>query len=107
MTFRPHIYRSQEIDIYGNYMEFMEREKENLMAGKDVEFNKFKKDVDVVLVKICGFNSDDLPDAAWYDYFDSGMSALDAIDCAIVDQWYDVPGLEEMYYAYVGQLEGV
>ena len=99
MTFRPHIYRSQEIDIYGNYMEFMEREKENLMAVKDV--------VDVVLVKICGFNSDDLPDAAWYDYFDSGMSALDAIDCAIVDQWYDVPGLEEMYYAYVGQLEGV
>jgi hypothetical protein len=88
-------------------MEFMEREKENLMAVKDVEFNKFKKDVDVLLVKICGFNSDDLPDAAWYDYFDSGMSALDAIDCAIVDQWYDVPGLEEMYYAYVGQLEGV
>jgi hypothetical protein len=88
-------------------MEFMEREKENLMAVKDVEFSKFKKDVDVLLVKICGFNSDDLPDAPWYDYFDSEMSALDAIDTAIVDQWFDMPGLEEMYYAYVGQLEGV
>ena len=77
------------------------------MAVKDVEFSKFKKDVDVLLVKICGLNSDDLPDAAWYDYFDSEMSALDAIDSAIMDQWYDVPGLEEMYYAYVGQLEGV
>ena len=107
MTFRPHIYRSQEIDNYGNYMEFMEREKENLMAVKDVEFSKFKKDVDVLLVKICGFNSDDLPDAPWYDYFDSEMSALDAIDTAIVDQWFDMPGLEEMYYAYVGQFEGV
>ena len=104
MTFRPHKYNAQEIDIYGNYMEFIKREEENRMSSKDVEFSKFKKNVDRILVSMFGLGSDDLPDATWYDYFDCELSPIEAIECAVSDSWWDVPGIEEQYDWYVSKV---
>ena len=70
MTFRQHIYKAWEVDIYGNLNDFSQRQKEARMSAKDVEFNKFKTaQVDRLLVKMVGLSSDDLTDATWYDRF--------------------------------------
>ena len=91
-------------DFYGDYYEHLEREKENRMSAKDVEFGKFKKDVNRILVAMCGLGCDDLPDATWYDYFDCELSPMDAIECAISDSWWDVPGMEEQYNWYMSKV---
>ena len=101
MTFKQHMYKSQEYNIYGDFMEFTKREEENRMSSKDVEFNKFKKNVDRILVTMCGLSSDDLPDATWYDYFDCELSPLAAIESAVSDSWWDEPGIEEQFNWYI------
>ena len=88
-------------DFYGDYFEHLAREKENHMSAKDVEFNKFKTDVDRLLVGMIGLSSDDLTDATWYDYFDSELSPVDAILCAVDDAWYDEPDLQDLIIAQV------
>ena len=88
-------------DFYGDYFEHLARAKENHMSAKDVEFSKFQKDVNRVLVSMCGLGADDLPDAAWYDYFDCGLSAVEAIESAICDSWWDISGIEEQYDWYM------
>ena len=93
-----------EEDINGDYYKHLEREKENLMSAKDVEFSKFKKDVNRILVAMCGLGCDDLPDAAWYDYFDCELSPIYAIECAISDSWWDISGIEEQYDWYVSKV---
>jgi hypothetical protein len=101
MTFRQHIYKAWEVDIYGNFNDFSQRQKEAFMSAKDVEFDKFKTDVDRLLVKMVGLTSDDLTDATWYDYFDSELSPVDTILCAVDDAWYDEPDLQDLIIAQV------
>ena len=101
MTFRQHIYKALEVDIYGNFNDFSQRQKETRMSAKDIEFNKFKTDVDRLLVKMVGLSSDDLTDATWYDYFDSELSPVDAILCAVDDAWYDEQDLQDLIIAQV------
>jgi len=48
-----------------------------------------------------GLTSDDLTDATWYDYFDSELSPVDAILCAVDDAWYDEPDLQDLIIAQV------
>ena len=91
----------EDFNIYDDYFEFSKREKENLMSAEDVEFNKFKTDVDRLLVSMVGLSSDDLPDATWYDYFDSELSPIDAILCAVDDAWYDEQDLQDLIIAQV------
>ena len=98
MTFRQHIYKSWEVDIYGNFDQFSKREKENRMSAEDIEFGKFKTYVDSLLVSMCGLTSDDLTDANWRDYFQSELSPADAILCAADDAWYDEPDLQEVIW---------
>lgn len=101
MTFKQHIYKALEVDIYGNFNYFSQKQKENLMSAKDVEFDKFKTDVDRLLVNMVGLTSDDLTDATWYDYFDSELSPVDAILCAADDAWYDEPDLQDLIQAQI------
>ena len=101
MTFRQHIYKALEVDIYGNFDQFSKREKENRMSAEDIEFGKFKKDVDSLLVSMCGLTSDDLTDATWRDYFQSELSPVNAILCAADDAWYDEPDLQEVIWDQV------
>ena len=91
----------EDFNIYDDYFQFSKREKENLMSAEDVEFNKFKTDVDRLLVSMVGLSSDDLPDATWYDYFDSELSPIDAILCAVDDAWYDEQDLQDLIIAQV------
>ena len=91
----------EDFQIFDDYFHFSKREKENLMSAEDVKFNEFKKDVDRLLVGMIGLSSDDLPDATWYDYFDSELSPIDAILCAVDDYWYDELDLADLIYAQV------
>ena len=91
----------EDFNIYDDYFQFSKREKENLMSAAEVEFNKFKTDVDRLLVSMIGLSSDDLTDATWYDYFDSELSPIDAILCAVDDAWYDEPDLQDLIIAQV------
>jgi hypothetical protein len=43
------------------------------MAPKD--FDSWKKQVDAILVRLCGMSSDDLPDYGYADAFENGCSA--------------------------------
>jgi|DEB0MinimDraft_6_1074348.scaffolds.fasta_scaffold145146_3 hypothetical protein len=65
------------------------------------DYNTWMKEVNKHLVRICGFTSDDLPDALWADYHDSELSPLEAIDSAIWDAWDDQDGMVELYDAYI------
>ena len=94
MTFQPHIYKSSNIDIYGNSKISCE---EVFMDESEKNFTQWKLAVDEQCVKSFGLSSDDLPDALWRDYFEDGMTAYNAIDCAVYDAWYDVPGMEELW----------
>ena len=71
------------------------------MSAEDVKFNQFKTDVDRLLVGMVGLTSDDLTDATWRDYFDSELSPIDAILCAVDDYWYDELDLADLIYAQV------
>ena len=82
-------------------MIFLVRQKEARMSAKDVEFNKFGHDVDRLLVKDIIRHFDDLTDATWYDYFDSELSPVDAILCAVDDAWYDEQDLQDLIIAQV------
>ena len=60
-------------------------------------FEIWLKQVDKILSKQVGFAHDDLPDALWADYYEDGLSPIEAIDAAVDDAWYDVEGLEELW----------
>ena len=67
------------------------------MGDKEMTFNKWLRQCDVVVSSKLGFGLHDLPDATWRDYFDDGLSPRDATDCAFDDQWGDeVPA--ELWY---------
>lgn len=89
----------EDFKIFDDYFHFSKREKEASMSAEDVKFNEFKKDVDRLLVGMIGLSSDDLPDATWYDYFDSELSPIDAILCAVDDAWYDEQDLQDLIVA--------
>ena len=60
------------------------------LRGETTRFDKWLKECDkVVSRKLGGIGLHDLPDAAWRDYFEDGLSPMDAADCAYDDQWYD------------------
>ena len=94
-------YLDKDFSIYTDFFSHTQRQKEALMSAAEVEFNKFKKDVDRLLVSMVGLSSDDLPDATWYDYFDSELSPIDAILCAVDDAWYDEQDLQDLIIAQV------
>ena len=89
----------EDFKIFDDYFHFSKREKEASMSAEDVKFNEFKKDVDRLLVGMIGLSSYDLPDATWYDYFDSELSPIDAILCAVDDAWYDEQDLQDLIVA--------
>jgi len=91
----------EDFKTFDDYFHFNKREKEALMSAEEVEFDKFKKDVDRLLVSMVGLTSDDLTDATWYDYFDSELSPIDAILCAVDDAWYDEQDLQDLIIAQV------
>ena len=91
----------EDFKIFDDYFQFTKREKENFMSAKDVEFSKFKTDVDRLLVGMVGVTSDDLPDATWRDYFDSELSPISAIECATDDYWYDELDLADLIHAQI------
>jgi hypothetical protein len=43
------------------------------MAPKD--FDSWKKQVDAILIRLCGMSSDDLPDYGYANAFENGCSA--------------------------------
>jgi hypothetical protein len=56
------------------------------------KFEKFMRRVDVVLVSKLGMGHGDLPDCAWYDYFEDGLTPSQACESAYVDMLNeDVP----------------
>lgn len=60
-------------------------------------FKTWLQQVDKICWKQLGQYHDDLPDALWADYYEDGLSPIEAIDCAVDDAWYDVYGLEELW----------
>jgi hypothetical protein len=50
-------------------------------------YEAFEKACDRKLQSIIGFGINDLADATWRDYYDAGMSPIDAIHCANDDAW--------------------
>ena len=66
----------------------------------DVEqdFAQWKTKVDNLCVMHFGLSSDDLPDAPWADYHHDNMSPRNAIDTAVIDAWWDMPEIEELWY---------
>jgi len=47
---------------------------------------------------------DDLNDAMWYDYFESELSPLEAIETARDDAWWDIPEMGAVYDTYVQRI---
>ncbi len=67
-------------------------------------YETWMKNVDVHLVKMCGMAHDDLNDAMWYDYFESELSPLEAIETALDDAWWDIPEMGAVYDTYVQRI---
>jgi hypothetical protein len=55
----------------------------------DNKFNEWLKKCDKIVSRKAGLGLDDLPDAMWRDYFDDGLTPIDATDSAYEDQWQD------------------
>lgn len=45
------------------------------MTNSKMTFEAFMEKVDSYIEDICGFNSEDMPDFNYYDYWESGMTA--------------------------------
>jgi hypothetical protein len=60
-------------------------------------FKAWKLSVDRHLVQLVGMTSDDMPDAAWYDYYECELHPLDAIANAADEMWDDMPGIEFLH----------
>ena len=68
-------------------------------------FRVWKKAVNAHLVRCFGLSSDDLPDAAWYDYFEDELDPVAAIECAIDDAWSDMGDMWTIWSEYaVGEM---
>ena len=61
-------------------------------------FGKWKRQVNKLCVAHFGLDSDMLPDAAWRDYHEDGMTPTEAIDCAVTDAWAGEPEIETLWY---------
>ena len=62
------------------------------------DFAEWKQTVNHLCMQYFGISSDDLPDAPWADYHHDNMSPVDAIDTAVIDAWWDMPEIEELWY---------
>ena len=62
------------------------------------DFTLWKTKVDNLCVKHFGLSSDDLPDAPWADYHHDNMTPTNAVDTAVIDAWWDMPEIEELWY---------
>ena len=62
------------------------------------DFAEWKRKVNHLCMQYFGISSDDLPDAPWADYHHDNMSPVDAIDTAVIDAWWDMPEIEELWY---------
>ena len=51
-------------------------------------FKEWMKLVDKALMSQCGLGYMDLADQTWHDWFDSGMSALEAAQMALEDEGF-------------------
>ena len=97
--FKIHRYKSDPIDIYGNYKEFTAREEKQMKVVNDTKFNTWKREVDQLCVAHFGLSTDDLPDAPWRDYHEDEQSPGEAISCALDDAWYDeYEEMEALWY---------
>ena len=56
-----------------------------LVNGKS--FGEFERECNRVLTNMAGLGIDDIEDATWRDYYESGMSPRAAIECANDDAW--------------------
>lgn len=62
------------------------------------DFGKWKAMVNQICVRHFGLSADDLPDASWADYHHDNMTPVDAVDCAVIDAWDDIPELQNLWY---------
>ena len=51
-------------------------------------FAQWKRKVNVECARLCGLTSDDLPDAAYWDMWDSGESPEDAAGSVLEDEGF-------------------
>ena len=54
-----------------------------------MEFDRWMREADQVLVGRIGVVSDDLPDAMWRDWFEDGFSPREAVECYFEEQGWD------------------
>mgnify|MGYP003140761803 FL=1 len=64
----------------------------------ELDFAQWKTKVDNLCVMHFGLSSDDLPDAPWADYHHDNMTPTNAVDTAVIDAWYDIPEIEELWH---------
>lgn len=82
-------------------MDFNRLSDEAVMSmhdNADSVFGKWKRQVNKLCQSHFGLTADDLPDACWADYHHDEMSPSDAIDCALIDAWDDIPELQTLWY---------
>ena len=64
----------------------------------DRGFGKWKAKVNKLCEQTFGLSAEDLPDAAWADYYHDDMTPHDAIDTAVIDSWDDIPEIQTLWY---------
>lgn len=62
------------------------------------DFGKWKAKVNQLCEQHFGLSAEDLPDAAWADYYHDDMTPVDAIDTAVIDSWDDIPEIQTLWY---------
>ena len=60
-------------------------------------FLEWKNRVSILCSSNFGCHEDDLPDASWRDYYEDGLTPKQAISFAVMDYWYDIPEIEELW----------
>ena len=60
-------------------------------AEQKAEFDAWMGRVNREMMNRVGLGAEDFGDATWWDYWDSGMSPVEAIECGIQDGYLEVP----------------
>ena len=66
-------------------------------SNDEHKFKQWKKQVDKICLKHFLLTSSCMPDADWRNYFDSSLTAAEAVESAVEFCWQYEPGIRECY----------
>ena len=64
----------------------------------EYKFNSWKARANKWVLHKFMMTCDGMPDAAWRRYYDDKLSPFEAVEMAVEEAWYDMPGVYEAWH---------